>query len=105
MGILNLFSRKKPILQVVPLPGGTFAVDPQGNILTSTLPQWFPADRARDIGKRVLATFKEASDCELPLTEMTIQYGAFKITARELRGGALIYLAVPQTSASSPSPL
>jgi hypothetical protein len=97
MGLLKIFKKKKaPEPQVVPLPSGTFSVDPEGVILTSTLPQGFPAERARDIGQRVVATFKEARANAMPLTEIAVHYGAFKITARELRGGALIYLSASQ---------
>jgi hypothetical protein len=78
------------------LPRGSFTADRDGRILVSTLPQAFPTALAEEIAAKVLAAFKSAQAAQLPLSEIIIRYPSLKITARELRGGAIIFLA-PQT--------
>jgi len=41
--------------------------------------------------------FRQARKAQLPLAEMTIHFSSLKITARELRGGAIIFLAPKHT--------
>ena len=94
MGLLSFFSKPAPTL--VALPSGTFTVDQEGSVLIGTLPSSFPATLVEDISRQVLATFQEAAAAQLPLSELTINYASLKITARELRGGALIFLS-PRT--------
>jgi len=96
MGILNLLSKRNapggaPTL--VRLPTGSFTVDPTGKVVASTLPQSFPAAQVRRMGDQVLATFRSAREANIPLTELIVDYAALKLTARELRGGAIIFLA------------
>ena len=64
--------------------------------MTSTLPQSFPSAHLREIGEVVLATFRAAEKAQMPLTEVIIQYSAMKLLARELRGGAMVFL-MPQS--------
>jgi len=94
MGLLNLFSKPAPAL--VRLPSGSFTVDRGGHILVATLPSSFPAARVQEIGRAVLEAFREAQAAQLPLSELVIHYASLKISAREMRGGAMIYLA-PKT--------
>jgi hypothetical protein len=94
MGLLTFFSRPAPSL--VGLPAGSFTVDRRGSILVSTVPSSFPTAMVKDIGQQVLSTFQEAATAQLPLSELTVNYPSLKITARELRGGALIFLS-PRT--------
>jgi hypothetical protein len=91
MGLLNLFSKPAPTL--LRLPAGSFTVDRDGRVLTGTLPSSFPAQLVRQIAEHVRAAFSEAAVAHLPLAELIIHYPSFKISARELRGGAIIYLA------------
>jgi hypothetical protein len=91
----SLFKRKSGA-RLGKLPSGAFALDDSGKIVVSTLPQWFPEAQMRDIGDRVLAFFRGASDAQMPLQEITVYYPSLKVTARNLRGGALIFL-LPQT--------
>lgn len=100
MGLLNLFS--KAATPLVPLPRGSFTVDRDGRILASTLPQAFPIGFVDDIATQVLNAFRSAQAAEAPLTEVIIQYSSLKLIARELRGGAIVFL-VPQTLSSQPS--
>jgi len=91
MGLLNLFAKPAPTL--VRLPSGSFTVDRDGRVLTGTLPSSFPAGLVRDIAREVRAAFSEAGAAQLPLAEFVINYPSLKISARELRGGAIVYLS------------
>lgn len=90
MGLLNLFS--KPVPKLTQLPSGTFSVDASGRVLASTLPHSLSSVLIDEISSTVLAVFRNARTVGLTLTELTIRYDGFKITARELRGGAIIFL-------------
>ena len=91
MGLLKRFSKAPPSL--LRLPSGSFTVDPEGRVIAGTLPSTFPADLAADIARQAQAAFREAHDSQLPLAELIINYPSLKITARELRGGVLVFLA------------
>jgi hypothetical protein len=91
MGLLRLFSKPAPTL--LRLPAGSFTVDRDGRVLTDTLPSSFPARLVGQIAQQIRAAFSEAAAAQLPLSELIIHYPSFKISARELRGGAIVYLA------------
>ena len=98
MGFLNFFS--KPIPQtLLRLPSGSFTLDRSGRVVVTTLPSGFPMELLLEIGERILCTFRDAQAAQLPLGELVVYYPALKITARELRGGAIVYL-LPQTLTS-----
>jgi hypothetical protein len=102
MGLLNkLFGSSAPELNRI--PNGSFTLDAKGNILSSTVPQWFPSSHLHDIGHNIVAIFRDAQQAQLQLSELIVHYGALKITARELRGGAIIFLA-PKTAQTSVAP-
>jgi hypothetical protein len=90
MGLLNLFAKPAPTL--MRLPSGSFTVDRDGRVLTSTLPSSFPAHLVKEIAREVRTAFSEAAAAQLPLAECVINYSSLKICARELRGGAIVYL-------------
>ena len=96
MGFLSLFSKSSGAAKLERLPSGSFTIDRTGRVLTSTLPGSFPEARAKLIGDTVLAVFLSAQQQELPLKELFIHFAALKVTARELRGGAIIFLAPKQ---------
>lgn len=91
MGFLaRLFkSDKTPPLQ---LPAGSFTVSSLGEITTSTLPGSFPKACAREIAGAVLATFRESREARVALSEFNLSYPGFKISARSLGGGAMVFL-------------
>ena len=92
MGFLSLFSKSPPAL--LALPSGSFTVDCEGVVLVGTVPSSFPANLVKDIARQVLAIFKDGKEnAQLPLSEIIISYPSLKITARELRGGAIIFLS------------
>ncbi len=92
MGILSLFSKNSspPLTR---LPDGCFTVDRNGQVLTSTLPQTFPPELLEKLTQLVLQTFRSARQARLAFHEIRVQFPALKITARELRGGAIVFLA------------
>lgn len=94
MGLLNFFSSKtEDVVNLTRLSSGSITVDAEGNIITSTLPRSFPDFQVQEIGTRVLKIFQDAKVSQMPLTELILEFPALKITARELRGGAIIFLA------------
>jgi hypothetical protein len=95
MGFLKRFFRGRAGVQQ--LPTGTITVDRNGHILSSTVASAYPRPLLLDIGRDVLVLFREARTAQMPLTEISLQFGSLHITARELRGGAVIFL-VPQTA-------
>jgi hypothetical protein len=100
MGFLtSFFKRAKPLLQ---LHSGSFSMDRGGNILATTLPTSFPQSLVGEIGRCVVATFQSAQTAQLPLNELVIHYPGLKITAREMRGGAIVFLSAPNNSAPTP---
>ena len=94
MGLLNMF-KKGPEEEMVMtrLPSGSFTIDPAGKVVISTLPRAFPEARVRQIIDVVLGSFQAAREAHLPLSELVVHYAALRLTARELRGGAIIFLA------------
>ena len=99
MGFLKqLFHfRSRPAVQQ--LPTGSIAVDRDGNVVTSTVSSTYPKALLREIGQDVLTVFREAREAQMPLAEISIYFVSLRITARELRGGAVIFL-FPQTALS-----
>jgi hypothetical protein len=96
MGFLGFGSKspapaEKPVL--IRLPSGSFTIDPTGRLVASTLPRSFPEAMVQAISTAVLATFQSAREAQLPLAELIAEYSSIKLTARELRGGAIIFLA------------
>ncbi len=76
-------------------PAGSFVVDPDGRVSSSTLPAAFQVEHVKAIGQCVMAAFRKAKDAKTPLTEISVQYATFKLQARQLPYGALVYL-IPQ---------
>ena len=93
MGLLDIFSKPEETHHLVRLPSGTLTVDADGNVITSTVSRSFPENFTREIAAKVLELFRGAKLAQVPLTEVVINYSSIKITAREQRGGALIFLA------------
>lgn len=92
MGLLSFLPRATT-LNLVRLPNGSFTVDPSGKILVSTLPHTFPVHWAEQIALHVVTAFRNAQAAQMPLRELVADYSALKVTARALRGGAIIFLS------------
>lgn len=84
---------------VTQLPSGTITVDRAGKIVSSTVTSAYPADLLQAIGREVLALLHEARVAQMPLSEVSLHFASLRVTARELRGGAIIFL-FPQTALS-----
>ena len=98
MGFLKkMFGDRAAVQQ---LPAGTITVDRQGRVVTSTVSSAFPKNLLHGIGRDVLELFREARAAQMPLAEVSLHFGSLRITARELRGGAIIFL-FPQAAQSA----
>jgi hypothetical protein len=91
MGFLRIFSRAAPTL--LRLPSGSFTMDREGKVLVRTLPSSYPTELVVEIGGQMIAAFRDATAAQLPLSEIVVNYSSLKITARELRGGVIVFLA------------
>lgn len=96
--LTRLFRSRAAIRQ---LPVGSFTMDRDGRIITSTVSSSYPSDLLGEIGRGVLALFQEARTAQMPLAEISVHFGSLLITARELRGGTIIFLK-PQSALSQP---
>ena len=98
MGFLKrLFGGHAAVQQ---LPSGSITVDLKGAIVTSTVSSAYPRDLLQDIARDILSLLREAHDAEMPFSELRLHFGSLHIAARELRGGAVIFL-MPQTALSA----
>jgi hypothetical protein len=84
--------KKKAPREPQRLPTGTFTVDAQGRVVSSTVPQSVPEALVQEIGETIVAAFQGARKANVSFSEMIVQYATYKITAREMRGGAIIFL-------------
>lgn len=93
MGILKPFIREQKLPSMELLPSGCFSLHRGGQLAASTLPSNFSHEKIRKIGKVVLDTFRTAQEANLLLTDLHIHYSGLTISAREMRGGALVFLS------------
>ncbi|HTG44862.1 MAG TPA: hypothetical protein VK633_10050 [Verrucomicrobiae bacterium] len=91
MGLLNIFKSKDKAPSV--LPSGSFTVDRNGELIATTLPSSFARESIKDISSVVLQAFEDAKKADLALAELAVHLGAINIKAREMRGGAMIFLS------------
>jgi len=92
MGLLNLFKSSK-IEGRSPLPSGSYTVDRDGKVVTRTIASSVSIQALEQISAEVLKTFRDAKQAELHIAEFTINTGVMNIKARELRGGAMIFVS------------
>ena len=90
MGLLNFLRKTAPPLQR--LPSGSFTLDRSGRLVSGTVTSSIPQTTVEHIGRQVLTTFHEAQAAQLPLSELIVHFGSLKIIAREMRGGAIVFL-------------
>jgi hypothetical protein len=95
MGFLKKFFGPRAAVQQ--LPTGTITVDRHGRVITSTVSSAYSKNLLQGIGRDVIELFHEARVAQMPLAEVSLHFGSLHITARELRGGAIIFL-FPQTA-------
>jgi hypothetical protein len=92
MGILKPFNRTTLPIEASRIPSGCFAVHREGEVVSSTLPTWFPHKLVSEIADTVLKAIRSAEETGLSVSELHINYAGIEITGRDLRGGALIFL-------------
>ena len=92
MGLLNIF-RAQQTQAPPPLPSGSYTVDRSGKVVTRTISSAIAAETLEIISAQVLQAFKDAKQADLNITEFSVTMGAMNIKARELRGGAIIFLS------------
>ena len=92
MAFLKPLSRTQKPLRLERLPSGCFTVNRVGVVVGSTLPSDYSLEIVNEIGRVVLEAFRSADQTNLPLNDLHIHFSGLTITARELRGGALIFL-------------
>ena len=97
MGFLKRFFRSRAAVQQ--LPSGSLTVDRDGHVVLTTVSSAYPRPLLREIGQEVLALFSEARASQMPMAEVSLHFASLHITARELRGGAIIFL-FPQAAFS-----
>jgi len=90
MGILNLFYKSDSGVQR--LPNGSLTVDPKGNLVATTISSSFPPEFLLSVGAQVLHLFRESRKAQLPLSEVHLHFGSLLLTAREMRGGAVVFI-------------
>ncbi len=93
MGILKPFSREHKPAILERLPSGCFSLARGGALAGSTLSGTFPVEKMMEIGRVVLEAFRSAQEAGLLLHDLNIHYSGLMISARELRGGALVFLS------------
>ncbi|HEY1662180.1 MAG TPA: hypothetical protein VGI03_07160 [Verrucomicrobiae bacterium] len=95
MGFLsNLFGTRAVVRS---LPSGSLTVSRAGEILTCTVSTTYPKAFLTEIAREVLRQFKEAHEAQLTLSELTLHFASLRITAREIQGGAVIFLSPKNT--------
>jgi hypothetical protein len=100
MGILNNIKRAvRGQAEVKQLPVGSITVNRDGLVVTSTVASAYPKTLLAEIGREILVILREARTAQAPLAEVSLHFGSLIITARELRGGAIIFL-LPQSTLS-----
>lgn len=92
MVFLKPQSRELQTLNSERLPNGCFCLHRRGDLVASTLPSTFPEALILEIGQAVLEAFQAAQKANLTLTDLHLNFSGLSITARELRGGALVFL-------------
>ena len=92
MGILKPFTRTLKPLRPERLPSGCYTIHRGGELVASTLPSTFSREAMLEVGRVVIEAFHSAQKTNLPLTDLHLKFSGLTITARELRGGALIFL-------------
>jgi hypothetical protein len=86
---------KHPVVQ--PL-AGSFLMDDQGGIRSSTLPNSFPQDRLQSIASNIFKTFQTVRKALMECNELRVDYPALSLQAKRGPRGTMVYI----TSAMPP---
>jgi hypothetical protein len=88
---MNPFSKPKAI-GPAHFPRGSYTISSAGKIVVSTLPSSFSRERMLEIGKVILSTLASAREMGTPFTELAADFAGLEIRARDLSGGAIIFV-------------
>jgi hypothetical protein len=101
MGFLSkLFGGSRPTIRT--LPSGSLTVSRNGDILTSTVSSVYPQPMLTEIAREVLRQFNEAREARLSLAELSLHFASLRVTAREIQGGAVIFLSPKSAMSTTP---
>lgn len=91
---MSLFSKSRPAPRQRKEPAlkGAFTIDSRGRIISSTVPTSFAASLQAELAGAVLKAFREAQAAQLTLTELVFEFCGLRVTAKEMRGGAIVFL-------------
>lgn len=90
---LFTWSRKKPEpATITRTPKGAFTVDASGNVVMSTLSAAMASRVQGPLSEAIISAFRDAHAAQLALTELSFNFHGLRVTARELRGGAIVFL-------------
>lgn len=84
-----------------PLPSGSFTVDREGRVISTTIRSHVPPEQLGQIAKVVTEAFRSAKENNLPVQELSATYGDMNLKARDLRGGAIIFLSSKKSVSNS----
>jgi hypothetical protein len=95
MGFLRRLFRSHAAVHaaVQPLPAGGLIVSRDGKVVASTISSVYPQALLRDIARDVLLLLRQAREVQMPLAELSLHFASLRVTAREMRGGAVIFLS------------
>jgi hypothetical protein len=99
MGFLSRLFQGSKKRQPTQLAGGSYTIDSNGKVISSTLPGTFPRETMDQLSRAMLNALRSSQMAQLRIEEFTVHYPGFKITARVLRSGAIIFL-VPRPHAN-----
>jgi hypothetical protein len=88
---MNTFLKTKTV-GPARFPRGSYTVSSAGNIVVSTLPGSFPRERMQAIGKVMLSALGSARELGTPFSELAADFAGLEIRARDLSGGAIIFI-------------
>jgi hypothetical protein len=91
MGLLKWFSSSRPAVHKP--PSGSFTVDRHGKVMTTTVAADVPASLLDSIAKEILSVFREARTAQMPLHEVSLDFAGLQISARDMQGGAIVFLS------------
>ncbi len=100
MGLLTFFAKTSP--SVHRLPVGTLTLDRDGRVLASTVSSTYSAELLGEVSQQVLGLFGASRQAQIPISELVLHFASLKITAREMRGGAILFFTSNHTLSTVP---
>lgn len=101
MGLLKWFSSSRPTVHN--LPSGSFTVDRHGKVMSTTVGNDFSASLLADIAREIQSLFHAARAAQMPMSEVSLDFAGLQVSARDMQGGAIIFLS-PKNPLATPSP-